>query len=133
MSQAPSRPYRRCAACAPTRCAVRIAALPPVVSRLYHYTTQRPNRAFVTIRPFVSRPGLLIARPSRASRWPLSASRSPLRERRLCRALSRSYRGRCYGRVVAQSSRIVAEPTWSCAPLRCPTLLCHDTIPLCRD
>ena len=53
----------------------RIVTPPPVVSRLSRDTTQQPNRALVTIRPFISRHNPPAARPSRTRRSPLCRGR----------------------------------------------------------
>ena len=106
------------AARAPARSLRSITAFPSAVSRLYRDTTQRPTRAFVTIRPFVSRPSLPTARSSRVRR-------SPLRAGWPCRRPCWSYRGT--GSAVSWPSpdRVVAPRL---RPGHTSPAQCHDTI-----
>ena len=84
-----------------------------MIQRLYHDTTPNGQAlAPITIQNFVSRHSVpSAARPSRARR-------SPLHE-------GRPYRSAVSCAWLAVSWRASARP---CAPLRCPALLCHDTI-----
>ena len=112
-SHMPGCRQKCCAAHAPTRYAVGITALPPAVSRLYCDTTQWLSRASVTIHPFVSRPNLPTARPSRARRSSLGAGRP-------CRRLYSSP-AECVAPPVACLSTHRSTVSWHGAPS------CHDT------
>ena len=95
-----------------------IVALPLAVSRPYCYTTQRPSRVPVTIRPFVSRPSLLTARPSHACR-------SPLRAGLPCRRPCWSYRGAGSAASWPSPGRVEAPRL---GPGHTSPSQCHDTI-----